>query len=294
MGRILFIDLAALFSYTARMKRTLCFSALLAFVWTLPPALSAEEPFFTSDRKVTLAALREFPRLGNDFSGAVYDPQSQRYWIVDDRCKMFEFSFQDGRLEHKRTVKLKGLEDCEDLVIFEDGSFAVTEERRGNLAFFSAAPETGEIRCPKDCRMLPVDQVWTLLRQNSGLEGLALNGGVLYAGKEDFPRKIYKITPRQEGYEITQPWNAEEKLPAGSDLAGMTFFEGSLFILDEPGEKIRQVDPLNGKILSSYALPHSDMPRHRYEGIAMARKGNTIEMLIAAEKHEVRIYEMGV
>lgn len=275
------------------MRLFLNFYALLIFLALfLSPQLFAAEPFFTKERKVMLAASREFPERGKDFSGAAYFPQTGHYLVLDDSCQIFEVEYSDGWLEAVRGIKVKGLKDCEDIAVLPDAGLAVTEERRGNLAFFRLPGAQEKISCPEDCRIFHLDKVRSLKRPNAGLEALAVNGPILYAGKEEYPRKIYRLTFQNKSYKPVVPWDAEEKLPKGSDVAGMVYFEGALFILDERGETVRQVEPASGNILSAFTLPHFTAPSHKYEGIAMARKGKTVEMLIAAEKSEIQVYRI--
>lgn len=265
--------------------------ALLSFV-LLPFFAHAAGPLFTGDRKVSLSATQEFPKLGKDFSGAAYVQNTGRYLILDDSCKIFEMSYADGWIEHHRTVKITGADDCEDITVLADGRVAMTEEGRGKLALFTLRSDAYFVDCKKECENVHVDDVRGLTGKNTGLEALASNGRVLYAGKEESPRKIYRLSFQNKKYKATVPWDAEKILPDGSDIAGMVFFEGSLFILDERKETVRQVDPANGKILSSFNLPHFNSPRHRYEGIAMVRRGKDVEMLIAAEKNEIQVYKI--
>ncbi len=265
-----------------------------AFLCLLPRELPAAEPFFTDARKFQLAARAEFEELGRDFSGAAYVSASGRYLVLDDTCKIFEMNIDGGEIRHQRTVRLRGLEDCEDIAVLADGRVAVTEERKGNLVFFKLGSETVSVDCSAECEVFHLTDIKGFRRKNSGLEALASDraGDELYAGKEEFPRKIFRVTMGRAGLKSETPWDAEALLPAGSDIAGMEYFEGSLFILDERGKMLRQVDPENGKILSSFSLPRR-RGLHRCEGISMTRKDRGIEMVITAEKNEVLVYRSG-
>lgn len=271
------------------MRRQTLFAVLLVFTLASPSFAAA--PFFDKERKVTLAASREFPELGKNFSGAVYYPENGRYLVLDDSCKIIEISYSEEWIEAVGSIKIKGLKDCEDIAVLTDGSVAVTEERKGNIVFFDL-PVKNILDCKKNCEVFHVEKMKSLTRPNTGLEALTASGPVLYAGKEEFPRKIYRLTSQNKSYKVTVPWNAEKSLPEGSDISGMVYFENSLFILDERGETVRQVEPSSGKILSSYVLPKFSVFSHQYEGIAMVRRGKSVEMLIAAEKNEIQVYRI--
>ncbi len=248
----------------------------------------------TADFKIE--ARKNFRELGRDFSGITYVPETDRYWVLDDTCALFEMKIEGEKIESLRTVRFKGLDDCEAVTTLPPEKpgvirMAVTEERRGNVAFFEIGPDTQEIDCPAQCRVEHVINISIFsFNRNTGLEAMtAAPGGVLYIAEEEFPRRMWRTVFQPGKLELSKIWDAEAMLPSGSDIADLTWFDNSLFVLDERAQNLRRVDPETGKILFTYKLPQRFGDLHRYEGVAIVRKNGKIEMVLASEKNEVMV-----
>lgn len=278
-----------------------CLAAWAVGLVLMPLDGAAEEPraFFSSPESFEIIARAEFKGLARDFSDVVFMPDTGNLMVVDDECSLFEMSAETGKIVLRRTVKLLGLKDCEAAAVLPDQGagdrIGIAEERRGRLAVFTLDSKASAVDCRRECTFYPVDRVTTFWRQNSGLEAMTVDKTgaqpVIYFGKEEHPKKIYRAVMDAQGLQISQPWDAEKLLPQSSDIAGMEYFEGALFLLDERREMVRQVHPSSGQVISSFQLP----PRpwvigHRYEGIALMKKPDSVWMAVAAEKNEILLF----
>lgn len=265
--------------------------------WFLLLLMTAPASVFTAD-DVTAVFHQRIRRQGNDFSGLEKIPGQNTYLIVDDSCHILAAALEEREVLLKRRIRLRGLNDCE-AVVFLEGSesvgwrVGVTEERRGKIALMTIAPETREIDCRKECERFAVDDMRVYGNANRGLEAMAVaEDGTLFIGKEEQPRMIYRVRPDAGSFEITVPWDAEAVLPADSDIAGLDFFEGYLWILDERLNRIYAVKPESGETVRTWQLPKPGWFR-AYEGIVVSRlESGTIQVVIAAERSWIYVFHL--
>ncbi len=240
---------------------------------------------------------------GKDFSGIVFSQFTRTYFIIDDRCRIIEIDTGPGggSFNILRQINLKGLDDCEAIALTGRGSkeefeIVVAEERRGNLAFMELSEKTQEISFNSKDRIKHVMNVGPFWQRNRGIEALAIDGSdqeeqVFYIGKEEMPRKILKGKISGDVLNLRIPWNAENLLPMGSDIAEMTFYEGMLFLVNERQGFVYQIDPDVGNIISSFKLPGAG--REQYEGISFSPLSSTEhEMILVSEKSNVWLFRV--
>lgn len=254
------------------------------------------------DDSVQLIQYEEFPSEGSDFSGITHIPESERYLVIDDSCKVIEIDTAGDELTILRNVKLKGLDDCEAIAFMEAKGerhykVAVTEERHGNLVVFEIPEKAEEIKIKETAESYFVDDVTTFFRRNSGLEALCKvdseNGiDLFYVGKEEKPKKVYEVRLEDNEIQVREPWDAEEKFPKNGDIAAMDFFEGALWILDERLSRVYEVKPENGEITGMWQLPKLGGFK-RYEGISVTRRdGGTIQIVVVAEENSIFVFQV--
>lgn len=274
---------------------TFCFSA----------SSRAEEQGFFSSAKVRLIFDVYLPKTGSDFSGVNYVPSKARYLIIDDHCKIFEVAVKDNRPENLRTVRLKGLRDCEAITHLPFQSergmirIAIAEEGKGTFSLFDLRDGVTSIN-RTEMQIFLVAKMGTFLKDNTGLEAMAAeemspqDPPLFYFGKEEFPRVLYRgVLKDGKDLKVEIPWDAEQKLPASSDIAELFLLDGKLFVLDQRGSKIRQVNPQTGNILSEFQLPIPTKWGERFEGISIFRKqAGLYQMMIVGEKNRILFYEI--
>jgi len=260
------------------------------------------KPVLAQDQGATKVLLHErFREQGNDFSGVARVPGTDRFLVIDDSCKLLEFTITPEKISIERALMLNGLDDCEAIVVLPSEQnkqyrVAVTEERRGNVAVFSLKPTDQEVDCARDCRTYPIDNVSTFWRPNSGLEGMALvafqDVPVLYIAKEEYPKRMYRVELGADAPKVSIPWDAQQRFPIKGDIAGLTFFEGNLWVLDERLEQLYEVSLADGHLLNRWSLPASGF-WDRHEGLAVSRSdAETIQIVMVSERHSVYLLEV--
>ncbi len=240
------------------------------------------------------------PGMGRNFSDAAFVPQTNQFLILDDYCQLIPVELRGQDFHALRSIKLNGLEDCEALAYVrsaeapsESYQVAVGEEK-GSVAMLWIGSAVTVVDCPDDCEPHKIEKMVSIMRPNTGLEALAVDARnpdnlIFYAGREEGPRKFYRGVFQDQALHFDSPWDAETMLPAAADIAGAAFFAGRLFLLDEHGGKVREIDPASGRTVSEFTLP--DAGKVKYEGLAFAlREHGAIEMLIAAEPDRILIF----
>jgi uncharacterized protein YjiK len=274
----------------------------LILIYGLAPARSgtAETRLFTPLTKVVLIFKENVQGLGKNFSGVDYVVSKNHFFIVDDSCKIFEIKIRDRKVVPVRTVVLDGFHDCEAVAHLPRQSrpgalrMAVAEEALGAVAIFDLEDGASQVSRVQ-IRTFQVAEMTTFWRKNSGLEAMTADSisdpPVFYLGKEEFPKRVYQGLPAGGEMTFMELWDAEKQLPRGSDIAELYFFEGKLLVLDQRGEKIRQVHPKTGELLSELKLP--GIGWSKYEGLSVFRRGpKLLELMVVAEDHWVFFFEI--
>lgn len=275
---------------------------LILFI-SAPFLAEAKNPpasIFNASTKVELVFKENVKGLGNNFSGVDYVVSKNHYFILDDDCRVFEVKIENKAMVLVRTVLLNGFKDCEAIVHLPSQSepgmirMAVAEERRGTMVLFDLKDHVPMV-ARTEAKVFHVDKMTSFLHGNSGLEAMAVDDTfsdhpMFYFGKEEFPRRVYHGLFNEAGELVMMsPWDAEEKLPKGSDIAELYFVEGKLLVLDQRGSVIRQVHPKTGDLISELKLPPSGWSK--YEGMTVFRRGpKLLEMMLVAEKHVVLFF----
>lgn len=265
-------------------------------------ATEENKAFFTPNTKVELVLKQDIKSFGDNFSGVAYVPSIDHYFILDDSCEIYEVIIDEKGIIPVRTIPLIGFKDCEAIVHLpaesKPGSLrlAVTEERIGTVAFFDVKGPVPMIK-REQARVFHVDEMTSFWRRNAGLEAMAVDGSfadhpIFYFGKEEFPRRIYRGVFNKKGQLAVSPvWDAEKRLAKGSDIAELYFLDDALFVLDQRGGNIVEVNDDTGEILSGFKLPPSGW--NKYEGLSIIRSSEgEYEMVIVAERHRVLLYKI--
>ncbi len=151
---------------------TLTFSSLaLAAVWAPEDfAFGPIEQYTSKAREEILAPLEE----KKNFSGLTYVPETKSYFaIINKGDRLFEF---DDSFKLKRTIKIKGFDDPEDLAFVkmtDKGPLLAISEEPGGI-FLGVIGSGTELSASSMQRITLVDEAGRSLEfhDNKGLEGI--------------------------------------------------------------------------------------------------------------------------
>ncbi len=216
--------------------------------------------------------------VSNDLSGVTYNALTNTlFMVINGSTTMLETELNGNIL---RTISLSGFEDTEGVAHLYDNTFAVTEERRGNIVIFElSASQTLVNYSQADIIEFANWQDGT----NKGLEGVSydLVNQLLYAVKEKQNMELYKL-PVPSNYPITVTPNIPCALstlpitdvadlyllsaPSGYNAVGI---EDHMLLLSDESTVLMELDA-NCNIVSQLDLSGLPQP----EGITLSANGD--------------------
>lgn len=143
-------------------------------------------------------------------SGLTFDEEHQHLFaVIGAPPGLIELDLQGQEL---RRISLVGFQDTEGVAYLGDGRFAVVEERRGVVDFFSLDEHSERVdkASVKSLRILPEPG------SNRGLEGIAYarDQQLLFFIKERLPRRLIRMPyppPSTGEVPLSDPWDMEER-----------------------------------------------------------------------------------
>ncbi len=209
-----------------------------------------------------------------ELSGVTYNAETNSLFAVSDNFVITEMSLDGCVL---REISLIGFNDTEGIVHLGGDSFAITEERLGQVVKVVINANTSTLSYAAG-QVVSLTNSGLPNNANVGLEGLAFSSALnsFYTLKEKTNKTIYSF---QEPVNFptsllaTVPFdiNAMNYSVGQTDLAGLAFTKnGNLIMLSQESTSLVEVNPTTGVELSAINLPLTT----QIEGIAVDDDNN--------------------
>lgn len=193
-------------------------------------------------------------------SGICFSQNSKTLFVVEDEGKIYEISTTGEILRKKRlgNYDLEGIA-CDDarhrLLLAQEGenTILVLSQNKLNLK--------KSIKIKKrfhDKRILRRDK-------KHGLEGICIVGDFLFLSNQKNPSVLFKVA-REDKAKVTI---LELFKHTHEDIAGLTYHDGSLFMVSDSENLLLKYDIKNKKVIGKAKLPAFSQ-----EGIAFDNDGN--------------------
>ncbi len=129
----------------------------------------------------------------DDLSGLTFNPLTESLFAVtNEPPQLIEMSLE-GRVI--RLIPLLGFEDTEGITHVQGNQFALVEERKRQVVFFSVDESTTKIE-HEHCEVYALAMKG---EKNKGLEGIAWRDGAgLLLAKEDEPEQLYQLAANNQ------------------------------------------------------------------------------------------------
>jgi len=219
-----------------------------------------------------------------DLSGVTYHAGTLFMVVNDFQNLDYTYIYEtetDGTV--LRSIKLDGFQDTEGIVHIEGTRFALTEERKGKIAFLKIEDLDVDVSIPYNeaeiALLLDTELDLGPWGPNNGLEGVSYDGvNTIYTVKEEGPKGFYSFG-LPESFPVTL--TAEEvNQPCGTNSFGLVDFADvfhlgrayssntGILVLSQESKKLVYID--NCVIKGEFSLDFMRQP----EGITMDDKGN--------------------
>lgn len=232
------------------------------------------------------------PEISENLSGITYNYDDKKLYAVQnadesDQAFMYRLNF-DGEIEVR--YQLMGFNDTEGVTYLGNGQLAIVEERRLVIAYVDIPDSDNSfqiINYDSD-QTIKVDIL--VSNENKGLEGIAYDksSDIMYVCQEKDPVRIYSISnPESKLGSTINPSQLNVELDNMSDVSGLHYDSGSLFVLSHESNRVVEVDMSTLDIVSFINnLPHAPSI-NQPEGITFS---STKQMFIVSEANEFAKY----
>ncbi|MBT4384535.1 hypothetical protein HOD30_02185 [Candidatus Peregrinibacteria bacterium] len=214
-------------------------------------------------------------------SGAVYNPDNERLYVVSDPTNSGYSYVSHMELDGSDVVSWEFHDDLEGVTYDEDEEilYVLVENPDG---IFSLDPETGELLDSWD--LTP----WIKTAGNSGAEAITFLNGLFYVGVQETGNIL--VVKLQAAGKVEYVDLLDPRHPTGedlyTDLAGLQAYCGVLVALYDSSNRIAELNPADGELIRKYAAPGNAQ-----EGIALIPNGDKTTMFISQDSGELIRYE---
>ena len=182
----------------------------------------------------------------DDLSGLTFNPLTESLFAVtNEPPQLIEMSLE-GRVI--RLIPLLGFEDTEGITHVQGNQFALVEERKRQVVFFSVDESTTKIE-HEHCEVYALAMKG---EKNKGLEGIAWRDGAgLLLAKEDEPEQLYQLAANNQFERgLTVLLQRSETPRSLGDVAGLhSLANGNTLLLSEASAVLLELSP-QGEVVS--------------------------------------------